>query len=96
MSHTFEVSDDEFAAIVEAARERGQDASAFFRAWIASVQAYVADGTRDPDQAWFWTAEWQVKEHEADADLAAGRYTRYDSDEAFLDALEERSKNADS
>ncbi len=38
-------------------------------------------------QAWFWTDEWQVGEHEADADLAAGRWTRYDSDEEFLASL---------
>ena len=25
------------------------------------------------DQAWFWTDEWQAKEREADADIAAGR-----------------------
>lgn len=28
----------------------------------------------DPDQAWFWTDEWQQKEREADEDIAAGRY----------------------
>jgi hypothetical protein len=38
----------------------------------------------DPQQAWFWTPEWQVREREADADLAAGRSARYDSDEEFL------------
>ncbi len=27
----------------------------------------------DPDQAWFWTPEWQEKEREADGDIAAGR-----------------------
>lgn len=28
---------------------------------------------RDPDQAWFWTPEWQAKEREADEDIKAGR-----------------------
>jgi AbrB family looped-hinge helix DNA binding protein len=41
------------------------------------------------DQAWFYTAEWQAKEAEADADLAAGRYMRHHTDEAFLDSLDE-------
>jgi hypothetical protein len=29
------------------------------------------------DQLWFWTPEWQAKEREADADLAAGRYKTF-------------------
>ena len=43
---------------------------------------------RDPDQAWFWTEEWQKKEREADEDIAAGRMTRYFSDEEFTAELE--------
>ncbi|MDQ2741194.1 MAG: AbrB family transcriptional regulator [Chloroflexota bacterium] len=42
----------------------------------------------DPEQAWFWTPEWQEGEREADEDIAAGRVTRYDSDEEFLKHLE--------
>lgn len=42
---------------------------------------------RDPDQAWFWTDEWQEKEREADEDITAGRVRHFDSDEAFLAAL---------
>jgi len=42
----------------------------------------------DPQQAWFWTPEWQEGEREADEDIAAGRGTRYNSDEEFLAALE--------
>jgi antitoxin PrlF len=49
----------------------------------------------DPDQAWFWTPEWQAKEREADEDYAAGRFTRYYSDEEFIAALKQLSKNAD-
>jgi bifunctional DNA-binding transcriptional regulator/antitoxin component of YhaV-PrlF toxin-antitoxin module len=43
----------------------------------------------DPDQAWFWTPEWQAKEREADEDIAAGRVTLYLSDEEFLASLDE-------
>lgn len=43
------------------------------------------------DQQWFWTPEWQAKEAEADADLAAGRTTSFDSDEDFLKALDDRA-----
>ncbi len=42
-----------------------------------------------PDQTWFWTPEWQAGERQADADKAAGRFTRYESGEAFLAALRE-------
>jgi bifunctional DNA-binding transcriptional regulator/antitoxin component of YhaV-PrlF toxin-antitoxin module len=49
----------------------------------------------DPDQAWIWTPEWQAKLQEAYDDLAAGRSTIHYSDEAFLAALDERSKHAD-
>lgn len=42
------------------------------------------------EQAWFWTAEWQQREREADEDVAHGRVTRHhDADAlmAHLDAL---------
>lgn len=55
----------------------------------------ITDGRIDPDQAWFWTREWQEKEREADEDLAAGRGTRYESDKDFLAALDERTKPLD-
>lgn len=41
----------------------------------------------DPDQAWFWTEEWQAAEREADEDLAAGRSEVYDDAKAFLDSF---------
>ena len=43
------------------------------------------------DQAWFWTDRWQAMEREAQADLQAGRVTRFDGDDALLAALEERT-----
>jgi len=49
----------------------------------------------DATQAWFWTPEWQRKEHEAEADKAAGNVERYDGDEKFLAALDERSGSSD-
>jgi len=42
------------------------------------------DAERNPDQAWFWTPEWQAKEREADAAIREGRFTRFDSVEEFL------------
>ena len=39
---------------------------------------------RDPDQAYFWTDEWQAAEREADADIAAGRVETFDTMDEFL------------
>ncbi|HSK50444.1 MAG TPA: hypothetical protein VK889_08115 [Solirubrobacterales bacterium] len=55
----------------------------------------VSDGRIDSGQAWFWTREWQQREREADKDLAAARVTRFDNDEDFLAALDERTKPLD-
>ncbi len=42
----------------------------------------------DASQTWFWKKDWQVGEREASGDIVAGRTTRYESDEAFLDSLD--------
>ncbi|MGH2957139.1 MAG: hypothetical protein ACRDL6_09110 [Solirubrobacterales bacterium] len=53
----------------------------------------IAEGRIDPDQAWFWTREWQEGEREVDESIARGeRGTLYESSEAFLSALEKRTK----
>lgn len=49
----------------------------------------------DASQAWFWTPEWQAGEREADADIAAGRVERFESDEEFLEALRSRMNPRD-
>ena len=49
----------------------------------------VARRDIDPDQAWFWTRDWQEGEREADKDLSEGRFTRFEGDAAFLEHLEE-------
>ena len=55
----------------------------------------MTDGKIDPEQAWFWTREWQEREREADEDIAAGRGTTYESDDDFVAALEEDMKPLD-
>jgi AbrB family looped-hinge helix DNA binding protein len=47
----------------------------------------------DATQAWFWTTEWQAGERRADADAAAGRMETFDSDEAFLAALQKSARH---
>lgn len=55
----------------------------------------ITDGRSDPEQAWFWTRQWQQREREADADRAAGRATNHAGDDEFLAALDERMKPLD-
>lgn len=47
---------------------------------------------RDSSQDWFWTPEWQAGEIEVDTEIASGKFERFESGEAFLQALRERSK----
>lgn len=48
-----------------------------------TLEIHVIDGhilmhpARDPEQAWFWTPEWQAKEREADEDFKAGRFQSF-------------------
>jgi hypothetical protein len=41
----------------------------------------------EASQAWFWSERWQGMEREADADIRAGRITRFNSAEEFLAEL---------
>ena len=43
---------------------------------------------RDPDQAWFWTPEWQAKEREADEAIARGDVRTFASFDDFADEVE--------
>lgn len=48
----------------------------------------ASQAEHDPSQAWFWTAEWQAKEREADDDIREGRYDDYDTVDDFINGLE--------
>jgi hypothetical protein len=61
----------------------------------AVLPGEISAGRIDPEQAWFWTREWQAKERDADDDLTAGRVSSYESDEKFLADLAERTKPLD-
>jgi hypothetical protein len=41
----------------------------------------------DPEQAWFWSPQWQQGEREADEDIRTGRVERFDSGDALLTAF---------
>ncbi|GAH27658.1 unnamed protein product, partial [marine sediment metagenome] len=45
----------------------------------------------DPDQAWWWTEEWQKKEREAEKDIREGRlHGPFESVKEFKDSIEKR------
>jgi len=46
----------------------------------------------DATQAWFWSPDWQAGEREADLDRKARRLETFDTEAAFLDALESIAK----
>lgn len=41
----------------------------------------------DAAQAWFWGADWQAGEHQAEAEAAAGLGTVHENGEDFLESL---------
>ena len=47
------------------------------------------DKERDPDQAWYWTPEWQKAEREAEEEIQAGRVDEHETGEDFLKALQD-------
>ena len=52
---------------------------------VLDFVSYLAE--RDPDQAWFWTAEWQAAEQKADEDLQNGDYEDFDTMDDFIASL---------
>ncbi len=52
-----------------------------------AVDAHLKQTAIKPGQEWFWTAEWQAAEKQAEADLAAGRVDAYETDAEFLASL---------
>lgn len=47
------------------------------------------------DQAWFWAADWQDRERDADADLSARRYTTFETADDFVGHLSRLDAAAD-
>jgi hypothetical protein len=64
-------------------------------AYTRDMREVAFDAMRmlNPDQAWFWTEEWQRKEREADEELASGRpLAVYDTDDDFEAALQAHAR----
>src|SRR4051812_12477239 len=62
-------------------------------AWELGEGGEITLHKLDPEQAWFWTPEWQAGEREAEEDLREGRSTIYLSDEEFAAAMDAKMKS---
>jgi len=45
-------------------------------------------GLIDPDQAWWWTEQWQKKEREAERDMKEGKVKKFSNVEDLIKNLE--------
>ncbi len=48
---------------------------------------HVSIEPTDPNQAWFWTPEWQARERRVDHEAATGQYKDFANMDDFLDDL---------
>jgi hypothetical protein len=80
MSHTIHISDEAYAAIAATAASSGRTPESVVEEWAAQL-------ARDPDQAWFWTPEWQAGERRAQAELQGGLGRYSDNLDDFPAAL---------
>jgi hypothetical protein len=88
-------ADDLIAQLSERQGRGDRDqAQALVEARAVRRDAFARMRALNPAQAWFWTEEWQRKEREADADIAAGRVIHFDSDEELLAFLAESDADA--
>lgn len=55
--------------------------------WYAIHPATKKRVEIDPDQAWFWTEEWQAKEREADEELSQNQFEEFDNMDDFINSL---------
>lgn len=56
---------------------------------VTSLLGYRVETIASPDQAWFWSEQWQAREAEADADIDAGRVARFESVDALFEDLDD-------
>ena len=47
------------------------------------------DAEHDPDQAWYWTPEWQEAECAAEEEIKSGQVEKYETGEDFLTTLQD-------
>ena len=55
--------------------------------YAATVNEEIVINTGS-NEAWFWSAQWQALENEADQDIAQGRFTTHNSMDDFIADLD--------
>jgi hypothetical protein len=84
---------DEFLALVQHVDEQNLSEELLdLRSAARALRklAYLVMANANPDQAWFWTEDWQAGEREADDQIAAGHTTFHTSTDDFLAAMDAR------
>jgi hypothetical protein len=77
------VTNEQRQRIEKVAQERGFKAADDYL-----LALFELDAERDPDQAYFWTRQWQAGEQAADLDIAAGRVKTFDTmDDLITDLM---------
>ena len=77
------VTNEQRQRIEKVARERGYKAPDDYL-----LALFEIDAERDPEQAYFWTAQWQAAERESDKDIAAGEVKTFDTmDDLIADLM---------
>ena len=55
---------------------------------VRQILGYDVRGVERPDQAWFWTESWQLREREASGDIASGHTTICRSNDELFSLLD--------
>jgi hypothetical protein len=58
------------------------------REYVGLLRLSPLVGKVAPDQAWFWTEEWQAKERAAEKAIAEGRVRTFDTMDGMLEFLD--------
>jgi hypothetical protein len=65
-----------------------EDSSAGQRESVFAIHPLTSEVVQiDPEQSWFWTKEWLAGEMEAEQEIRAGEYERFDNMDDFLATL---------
>ncbi len=83
---------DQLLSDIAASRTANTQEGAALMARVRQARddAFAAMQTHVPNEAYYWTPEWQAGEREVDAALAEGRTTFFPDDESFEAALRAR------
>jgi len=87
---TIEITPEERKQLETLAHRRGYKTPEEYVHALIHSDAATSLLDDDPDQAYFWTKEWQAGEREADEDIAAGRVETFDTmDDLLADLMDD-------